>query len=255
MIESAKMVETYDRLTAFLRAYDLSADAAGMHHADDAHLVIMTCPETGEAVRIDLVSRGDPAPLGSGAVAARIAFGGAANPLLAALPARLTIALESEPALRGMADLFVAEARHRRCGGATVRSRLGEVILVMAIRRAIDRGAVGASLLAGLAHPRLHRSLVALHDDPGRAWRIDDLCAIAQMSRGHFIARFPYGGGRDTGRLSHRLADPRSSGSSVRAKREDGRASDRVRQRRRLLASVLPTLRPSARIPAGRVTP
>ena len=47
-----------------------------------------------------------------------------------------------------------------------------------------------AGLLAGLAHPKLHRSLIAIHDDPARKWQIPDLAAIAEMSRAQFIEVF-----------------------------------------------------------------
>jgi AraC-like DNA-binding protein len=189
MIESTKLAEKYDRLTAFLFAYDLRVEAAPPGApAADAQLLITT--GAGGARHIELAMRGVPGGGGADIVAARVLFGGTANPLLAALPDRLALSLEQEPALQGAADLFVAEARYRRCGGATVQSRLGEVIVVMAIRRAIDRGAVGAGLLAGLAHPTLHRSLVAMHDAPARQWTLAELSALADMSRGHFITRF-----------------------------------------------------------------
>jgi transcriptional regulator GlxA family with amidase domain len=52
-------------------------------------------------------------------------------------------------------------------------------------------GTVDAGMLAGLAHPRLHVSLVAMHDDPGKNWKAADLASIAQMSRSQFISTFP----------------------------------------------------------------
>ncbi|MCB8882443.1 helix-turn-helix transcriptional regulator [Acidisoma cellulosilytica] len=188
MIENTKADRKYDRLTAFLRAYDLRVEvlAAGQMSAD-AQLFIARDPETGSARRVVLSMQGGTAD--ADGIAAEVIFGGAVNPLLAALPERLVVDLEAGTAMRAIVDLFVAEACSPSCGGATVRSRLGEVIVVLAIRRAIDRG-VGAGLLAGLAHPTLHRSLVAMHDDPGRAWTVAELAALAEMSRGHFIARF-----------------------------------------------------------------
>jgi AraC-like DNA-binding protein len=189
MIENTKLDRKYDRLTAFLQAYDLRVEvlAPGQPSAD-AQLVIITDPATGVAEGIVLSMQGGIGE--TDGVAARVIFGGAVNPLLAALPERVLVSLYDEPALRAVADLFVAEARRPSCGGATVRSRLGEVIVVLAIRRAIDRGGVGPGLLAGLAHPTLHRSLVAMHDDPARPWTVASLAALAEMSRGHFITRF-----------------------------------------------------------------
>lgn len=94
------------------------------------------------------------------------------------------------PQLHGLSELIVAESDVNRCGGGTVQTRLCEVIVVLAIRRAIARGTVDAGLLAGLAHPKLHMSLVAIHNDPARKWQIPDLSAIAGMSRAQFIDVF-----------------------------------------------------------------
>jgi AraC-like DNA-binding protein len=191
MIENTKTVQKYDRLTAFLRAYELRvAVAEAGRPVTDAQLVIALDAATGAARHLELSMQGAASLAGTESVAAQVSFGGAVNPLLAALPERLAISLDDEPALRAVAELFVAEARLPCCGGVTVQSRLGEIIVVLAIRRAIARGGVGPGLLAGLAHATLHRSLVAIHDDPGRAWTVADLAALAEMSRGHFITRF-----------------------------------------------------------------
>jgi AraC-like DNA-binding protein len=191
MIEKTKIDRKYDRLTAFLSAYELRVDllAPGADMAGAA-LVITLDPDDETARSLALSLQGGAPLAGAAGVAARVSFGGAVNPLLAALPGRLDIALDDEADLRAVAQLFVAEAQRPCCGGATVRSRLGEVIVLLAIRRAIASGGVGPGLLAGLAHPMLHRSLVAMHDDPARAWTVAELAALAEMSRGHFITRF-----------------------------------------------------------------
>lgn len=48
---------------------------------------------------------------------------------------------------------MVAEVEVARCGGGTIEARLCEIIVVLAIRKAIAIGTVDAGLLAGLAHP------------------------------------------------------------------------------------------------------
>jgi len=60
----------------------------------------------------------------------------------------------------------------------------------MVLRRTIDAGATQPGLLAGLSHPALHRALAAMHDQPSRAWRIEDLAAIAGVSRSRFMELF-----------------------------------------------------------------
>jgi AraC-like DNA-binding protein len=122
--------------------------------------------------------------------AARIDFGGAANPLVTALPDPLRIDIEPGSRLAAAASLFADEAAVPRCGRGATLDRLCEVMVVLLLRDAIEAGATTSGLLAGLADPRLHRSLAAIHDDPGGRWSINQLAEIAGMSRSHFLASF-----------------------------------------------------------------
>jgi len=83
-----------------------------------------------------------------------------------------------------------AEASEARCGRGAALNRLCEVMMLLILWSAIDRGATGPGLLTGLSHPSLHRALVVMHDTPTRAWSIEDLAAVAGMSRSHFMALF-----------------------------------------------------------------
>jgi transcriptional regulator GlxA family with amidase domain len=122
--------------------------------------------------------------------ATAVDFGGNANPLAGALPEESRLLLSDEPQLRALSDLIVAEAGTSRCGGGTILARLCEIVVVLAIRKAIAIGTVDAGLLKGLAHSELHPSLVAMHDDPARNWQIEHLAALAGMGRGRFIRIF-----------------------------------------------------------------
>lgn len=122
--------------------------------------------------------------------AARIDFGGAANPLVTALPDPLRTDIEPGSRLAAAAGLFTAEAAMPRCGRGATLDRLCEVMVVLLLRDAIEAGATTPGLLAGLADARLHRSLVAIHDSPGERWSIEQLAEIAGMSRSHFLASF-----------------------------------------------------------------
>ncbi|TPW31807.1 AraC family transcriptional regulator [Martelella alba] len=190
MIERSEMRERYDRLSAFLKAFALSASY--LEAADEANLLIVDT--LGEGYPTELVYRArSSGPLPEGAhllAAARVEFGGSANPLIGALPDQLCFSLAGAPQLYGLSELIVAEVATARCGGGTIKARLCEVIVVLAIRRAIAIGTVNAGLLAGLAHPALHKSLVAMHDAPERRWLVSDLAAIAGMSRGTFTSLF-----------------------------------------------------------------
>jgi AraC-like DNA-binding protein len=190
MIESTRIAPKHDRLAAFLKAFPLSATHCDS--AEAANLLIIDGHGIGEPTHLLYRTR-SPAPLPEGAelyTAAKVNFGGTSNPLIAALPDALCFSLTDEPQLRGLSELILAEAEVARCGGGTVAARLCEVIVVLAVRRAIAMGTVNAGMLAGLAHPRLHVSLVAMHDDPGRNWKATDLASIAQMSRSRFISTF-----------------------------------------------------------------
>ncbi len=199
MIESSKIDRKHDRLVAFLKAFSLSA--AHCESIEQANLLIVDVEDSGEPTHLLYRAR-SKATLPEGVVvraATTIDFGGNANPLVGALPDELCFSLADDPQLLELSKLIVAEVKVARCGGGTIRARLCEVIVVLAIRKAIAIGTVNAGLLAGLAHPKLHVSLIAMHDDPARNWKIADLMALAEMSRGPFIAAFKQTVGQSPG--------------------------------------------------------
>lgn len=178
-----------DRLSAFFRAFDFTATAiAPEAGASDATLIVQG---SADAVRRLVFTIGSPAALGNEVLAAvYVCFGGPLNPLLNALPERIDISLEDAPDLRAVASVFAAEALDMRCGRQTALARLAEVIVLMVLRRTIDAGATRPGLLAGLSHPALHRALAAIHDAPSQPWRIEDLAALAGLSRSRFMECF-----------------------------------------------------------------
>jgi AraC-like DNA-binding protein len=180
----------FDRLTAFLKSFELRTTVLPASETRPANLYIEMDEDADTARRVVFHPRETLRQSRYDTIAALVDFGGAANPLISSLPEELVFELEHDPALSGIASLFLAEARERRCGGNTVMDRLCEVIVVMAMRRAIDAGAVGRGLLAGLAHPSLHRAMSALHAEPAKPWRIEELASVAGMSRSHFMAQF-----------------------------------------------------------------
>ena len=103
------------------------------------------------------------------------------------LPSRRVQGLEQALAL-----LF-AETDRVRCGHRLLADRLFEVVLLQLLRWLLDHpdeGGISAGLLAGLSDPKLARALVAVHEDPGRAWSLERMAAEAGMSRSAFAARF-----------------------------------------------------------------
>lgn len=119
--------------------------------------------------------------------------GGAAHPLARALPPLVALPLARADGLQPTLALLFAEAAREACGRNLVVDRLFEVLLLQLLRWLLDHAdeaALPAGLLTGLAHPQLARALVALHERPGDAWRLETMARAAGMSRSAFAAAF-----------------------------------------------------------------
>lgn len=123
-------------------------------------------------------------------VCATVDMGGEANPIARALPNPVMVPLAEAESLGPVADMLLEEALSPRCGGRAVVDRLCEVVVIRLLRHAIEAGQAEPGLLAGLAHPNLSLAIVAMHDSPGRNWRLEDLADVAGMSRTHFANSF-----------------------------------------------------------------
>ncbi|SCB56991.1 Cupin [Rhizobium aethiopicum] len=190
MSESPKPLRKVDRLTAFFDAFELEVSLDPTPISDGRARLFVIGEAGGPVEAIVLHPRADRVPEPSALMTAAVDFEGAHNPLMNALPDQLLVGINDIPTLRDIAAAFMAEALESRCGRSAALNRLCEVIVLLILRSAIDRGATEPGLLAGLSHPSLHRALVAMHDAPARAWNSDDLAAAAGMSRSHFMALF-----------------------------------------------------------------
>jgi AraC-like DNA-binding protein len=206
-----------DRLSALLQRFDLRARVLsggtlrGASHFDGAahegsqlHLLrqgrLVVAGPRGRRQLLDepgVVLLPRPAPhrleaaAGAELVCAAVEFGiGDENPLLRALPPCLVVPLVRLPGLEHTHQLLFGEALRRRCGHGAVVDRLAEVLLIQVLRYAIEQRLVDGGLMAGLADPRLHKALAALHADPARAWTLESMAAEAGMSRARFAAQF-----------------------------------------------------------------
>lgn len=189
MTESPAAAQKHDRLFAFLRAFPLEAHACGTLEA--ANLIIAATSDAERPTHIFYRPRQGQTCLGMVPLAtASLDFGGHSNPLVNALPREIVFDLAAEPQLAALSELIVAERSFSQCGSGFIGKRLSEILVVYAIRRAIAEGTVTAGLLAGLAHPQLHPCLVAMHDDPTRAWHIADMAELSGMSRSRFMRQF-----------------------------------------------------------------
>lgn len=115
---------------------------------------------------------------------------GASNPLALALPSMLCIPLDRMPRLGGTLELIFAEAFGAACGRQAAIDRLCEVLLIQVLRHVMDSGRHVSGMFAGMADRRLAKALTAMHDDVAREWTLQELAALAGMSRARFAARF-----------------------------------------------------------------
>ncbi|MCA1440407.1 helix-turn-helix transcriptional regulator [Ensifer sp. IC4062] len=190
MIESLTFPSRVDRLSAFFDTFELSASLEPGHAGDVQARLIVVGATGGPAESVILCLRGEADPEPPVLVTATFDFESPHNPLMTALPDQVRVEVDDIPTLRDTTAAFVAEALGSRCGRSAALNRLCEVMVLLILRSAIDRGAAQPGLLAGLSHPALHRALVAMHDAPARAWNNEDLAAVAGMSRSHFMALF-----------------------------------------------------------------
>lgn len=121
---------------------------------------------------------------------AQARWGGADNPLVSALPDRVEMSVDAGSEIESLVALLLAENQGQRCGSSSVVNRLCEVLLVRLMRKQVSDGTTDVGLLGGLADDCLSRAIVAIHEDPGRGWRIDRLAEIAGLSQSRFADRF-----------------------------------------------------------------
>jgi AraC-like DNA-binding protein len=124
-------------------------------------------------------------------VCASVAFGQAgADPLSAALPNPLVLALDEAPALSQLLALLFDEAFEQYCGRSAALDRLSELVVLHLLRIAMSGGGPRIGVLAGLADPRLAKALVAMHGQAAEAWTLQQLAERAGMSRARFALHF-----------------------------------------------------------------
>lgn len=179
-----------DRLSALLSHFHM---VVGQALPGTGNLVIFGDEKSGEPRRIVFVVEGTRIENKKGEVALielRADWGGETNPLVKALSSNISLAVEGDEETAALVQLVLGEARAQRCGVESVLSRLGEVIFVRVIRSRLLGRVAETGLLAGLADPRLSRAIVAMHENPGRSWRNDELAEVAGLSLSRFADVF-----------------------------------------------------------------
>jgi len=128
---------------------------------------------------------------GADMVCANLRFeGGAANPISSALPDVVCVPLTDVSGAEPVLTLLFEEAFEQRCGRIALVERLFEVVMIQILRQLIEAGEVKGGMLSGLSHPLLRRALVAMHESPASEWTLEELAAVAGMSRSVFATTF-----------------------------------------------------------------
>lgn len=128
---------------------------------------------------------------GSELVCARLSYSGPeAEFLLLGLPDPLIVPLDALTGLGPVLERLFDEAFTSAFGHRAAVDLLVELLIVMLLRHCIAEGLIERGLLAGLADPKLARSLASMHADPAAELNIEALARIAGMSRSNFAAAF-----------------------------------------------------------------
>jgi AraC-like DNA-binding protein len=116
--------------------------------------------------------------------------GGIDNPLSASLPDCLVLSLDELPMLADTLEWMFSEAAGSHCGREAALERLFELLVILLFRHLLDHHQLRTGIMAGLADPRLSRSLLQIHNAPHLAWSIAGLASESNMSRAAYAVHF-----------------------------------------------------------------
>jgi AraC-like DNA-binding protein len=92
--------------------------------------------------------------------------------------------------IRRVIEAIMAESQAAQVGVAPILRRLGEVLLVQALREAVTTLPLRGAWLSAIADPSLGRALAAIHARPMAPWTLVTLAAEAGASRSSFAEHF-----------------------------------------------------------------
>ena len=128
---------------------------------------------------------------GAEVVCGTVVFGAAGrNPVADALPDVVQVPLANLQGAEALLDLLFDEAFVDRCGRQAAVDRLCEVLLLRLLRHGMAQGWAASGALAGLGDERLAPVLQALHERPAQPWTLQQMAALAALSRARFAKRF-----------------------------------------------------------------
>ncbi|WP_188510659.1 AraC family transcriptional regulator [Conyzicola nivalis] len=112
--------------------------------------------------------------------------------LLRALPPVLHVGQASSvgPQLRGHVQRLFEEILSNRVGSDFAIRQYGQLLVLDVVRGFMHDGDMPAGWLKLLADERLRPALALIHEQPGKAWSLEDLASASSMSRSTFALRF-----------------------------------------------------------------
>lgn len=117
--------------------------------------------------------------------------GASQHPLSLALPGCMVIrANQASAAFRQLSRMMVDVVQADESGRQLLLNKLADALFTLAICDYARDAGERHGLFASLADSRIARVLQAVHDNPGKAWTMQSMAALACMSRSAFAERF-----------------------------------------------------------------
>lgn len=92
---------------------------------------------------------------------------------------------------RWLLDRLVEERQSELPGAELASAQLAQLLFIQILRAHLGEGhREGRGWLRALGDPRIAPALRVMHEDPSRAWRLEDLAGVCAMSRTTFAERF-----------------------------------------------------------------
>lgn len=106
-----------------------------------------------------------------------------------------------DPLVLPLLHAMGTEVRTPQCGGATMLTRLADLLAARLIRAWMATECASTQgWVAAVRDPQIGRALVAIHTNPGQDWTLADLARVAGLSRSVFADRFSRAVGEGPGR-------------------------------------------------------
>lgn len=115
----------------------------------------------------------------------------AARKLVNALPKLLVIDESRFSQMQNMLGLIASEIQSLQPGGEAIITRLGDILVVQAIRTWLKNDpAANSGWLGALKDKHIGHAIKLIHDKPAHHWSVESLAKEVAMSRSAFAARF-----------------------------------------------------------------